>query len=529
MLKSIVNFFLKNYFEIICLTSVGFFFFIIAIDLPCGIDSLNFIRVFNNDEARGVTRLKQCIENNNLDPNAFYYYGMFYYTICFGIGKIVLLFQHSSELSIWTIAFILKCVSFFSLLLFSFAFFRICLLFLTKEWSWLCLMAMISIESFYLLGQMIHPDMLQIALVIVCFNFVFKKHTSKSVYLGQFIGGLAFGTKYNSIFSFPFLFLPYLLQQHYSTGIFTLTKKQVMHFFSVSFISGGCFLLGWLLFNPYSIINFKLFSGTFLINSYNVGKGSHEVGASANPFLWFPIFVNEIPLFTLLLLSLSMPASFFIRQKLKPLEPKYFNLVTIVLYSVVCVAYLFLIIRLREMRYGFHFIPMLFIVCFFVLETGFKNLKIKFNFLLPLLLAGSVITLLMAANNFSVTSKKNNNPLLKSGELLINNFRNDIVIYCDFYTYIPEDFKNIYFDWAINKSSLLKVNPDVVIINRKRSGKKVWKQPGTILSQMQWEVNYTHYPIVIRRQKEFYKYMFDTNCAYKIFYEDDAVIIFSRK
>lgn len=112
--KKLINYSIENYFQIVCFISLSVLFIVIAIGLPVGIESLNMIRVFNNDEARGVELLNRCLLKNNLDPNFYYYYGMLYYTICFGICKVVFLFSSETQLSIWTIAFVLKLVSFLS-------------------------------------------------------------------------------------------------------------------------------------------------------------------------------------------------------------------------------------------------------------------------------------------------------------------------------------------------------------------------------------------------------------------------------
>ena len=68
----------KNYFTIVSFCAFTFLVIVLSMGIPYGIDSLNMIRVFNNDEARGLEILKHCLEHNNLDPNFYYYYGMVY-------------------------------------------------------------------------------------------------------------------------------------------------------------------------------------------------------------------------------------------------------------------------------------------------------------------------------------------------------------------------------------------------------------------------------------------------------------------
>ncbi|TSA50749.1 MAG: hypothetical protein D4R43_01780 [Sphingobacteriales bacterium] len=527
-MKKVKNYLIENYFQIACLFALSVLFIVIAIGLPVGIDSINMIRVFNNDEARGVELLNRCLLKNNLDPNFYYYYGMLYYTICFGICKVIFLFSSEPQLSIWTIAFVLKMVSFLSFILFTVLFYRLCKIFLSKRWSWLCLLAVSTMDSFSSLGQMIHPDLTQITLVVLSFLIVFKNHNLKAVYLAQFVSGLAFGTKYNSLFSFPFIFLPYLLDQNFNYKKIAFTKNQVVTIFFIVVKGGLCFLAGWIILNPYTVINYKYFLDTMLVHSYMVSNGWSEMSSSPNPFSWLTIFWNQIPPFTLLLLSVSILLSFLIPlKKITGISPQNFNLITLFSYVVFCFLYLFFIIRLREMRYGFHFIPMLFIFFFIIWQTFVA--KFKLNFILPVLLIGIVFTAFQSVKSFSHAAEKLSNPLLKSGKILSDNFNKNITIYCDFYSYIPDSFLHVNYDWAVNEKSLGQLNPDVVIINQKRSGKKVWMQPARTFIQQQWKIDSTNYPEVIKTQIDFYNFLLKENSSYKLFYEDDKLIIFSKK
>ncbi len=521
---------LKNYFEFICLSAISILFIVMAIGLPVGIESLNMIRVFNNDEARGVELLHRCLTYNNLDPNFYYYYGMCNYTICFGICKVIELFSHQHELSIFTIAYVLKLVSFFSFVFFAIVFYRLCRLFLSKEWSWLCLLAVSTITSFASLGHMIHPDMLMVALVVLSFNIVFKNHSVKGIYLAQFVAGLAFGTKYNALFVFPFLFLPHLFEKYFNLEKFSFTKKQILHVFVFGIKGSSFFLLGWIIFNPYSIINYKYFLDTLVLHSVNASSGFVELRTSKNPFEWFEVFRQQIPLATILLLSLSILLSFiFPWRKSLQISSGNSNLITLFCYSVFCFLYIFFFVRLRDMRYSFHFLPMLFVFLFFVLETTFQNLKTKLKFVFPVLLIASVATVFQTVKSFPTVTEKLNNPYLKSGKILGDNFSKETIIYCDFYSYVPDSFLTIYYDWFINKVSIAKINPDVVIINRRCSGKKAWMRDGTTISQKQWVTNSKSYPETIKKQLDFYDFLLNGNSAYEIFYEDEFIVIFSRK
>ena len=527
-MKSVKTFIAQNYFGIISFAAISILIIASAIGLPIGIDSINMIRVFNNDEARGAELLQHCLVHNNLDPNFYYYYGMFYYTICFVICKAIFLFSHSSELSVYTIALVLKAVSLLSFVFFTLVFYRMCRLFLSKEWSWLCLLAISTINSFSVLGRMIHPDMLEVALVIFSFNIVFKNHSLKGVWLAQLIAGLAFGTKYNALFAFPFLFLPYLFEKYFTGEIFSFTKTQLLHLVSISVKGGLFFLLGWVIFNPYAVINYKYFLDTLLQHSANASAGFVELKVSKNPFEWFKVFWEEIPAFTLLLLVISVTIAFVLPLKKNlSISSGNFNLITLFSYAVFCFLYIFILVRLRDMRYSFHFLPMFFVCCFYLLETGFR--KFKINFLIPVLLVASIVTTFQYVKSFPTATEKLANPLLKSGEILGTNFSKEIKIYCDFYSYVSDSFLHVNYDWAINEILLAKINPDVVIMNHRRSGKKAWMKPGTTMTQKQWVTNPEAYPDAIKKQIDFYNFLLQENSGYKLFYEDDNLIIFSRK
>lgn len=172
-------------------------------------------------------------------------------------------------------------------------------MFLAREWAWMCVLAVISIPSLVSLSVMIHPDILQMGLVILSFRIAFKNLSLKNLYLAQFIGGIAFGTKYNSLFSFPFLFLPYLLNTFFIDGKISFSAKQIFPLLKIFFIGAACYLLGWIIFNPYSVVNYKYFLFTLLVHSHNVSSGWVETNDSTNPLTWFSVLGNEIPVWTL--------------------------------------------------------------------------------------------------------------------------------------------------------------------------------------------------------------------------------------
>ena len=66
-------------------------------------------------------------------------------------------------------------------------------------------------------------------------------------------------------------------------------------------------------------------------------------------------------------------------------------------------------------------------------------------------------------------------------------------------------------------------------MNHRRSGKKAWMKPGTTMTQKQWVTNPEAYPDAIKKQIDFYNFLLQENSGYKLFYEDDNLIIFSRK
>ncbi len=521
----------KNYFTIVSFCAFTFLVIVLSMGIPYGIDSLNMIRVFNNDEARGLEILKHCLEHNNLDPNFYYYYGMVYYTTCFCICKIILLFSGQEQVSVFTMAAVLKTVSLCSFIFFAAELYRLCRMFLAREWAWMCVLTVISIPSLVSLSVMIHPDILQMGLVILSFRIAFKNLSLKNLYLAQFIGGIAFGTKYNSLFSFPFLFLPYLLNTFFIDGKISFSAKQIFPLLKIFFIGAACYLLGWIIFNPYSVVNYKYFLFTLLVHSHNVSSGWVETNDSTNPLTWFSVLGNEIPVWTLGISLLAIALCFFVPlKKTFGLSSKNFPLITIFWYSVLCFLYIFFVVRMREMRYTFHFIPLLFVFFFYVIEKFVHPLRASRQVILShSFLIGILVTVFISASAFFHPEMKMKNPLLKSGAVIGNNFSKETKIYGDYYSYIPDSFTNVKFDWEVNTDSLSKSDAAVIVMNNKRSGKKVWKQAGTNFSDRKWIENPTSYPDAIEKQKQFYNFLLESNSGFKVFYEDSALIIFCKQ
>ncbi len=359
-----------------------------------------------------------------------------------------------------------------------------------------------------------------------------KTHTFRNANWAAFLAGMAFGTKYGGIFILPFLFIPALLNDRPEISLAGKLRGKALPFLL-------CFLLGWLIFNPYVIFNFIHFVRWLkLIVMYTLTGfvGSTGQITSANPLLWFPVLYRSFfPSGALVLLAGLLPALWFLVRAMKRKEglrePNMLNRIVIGTYCLFALLYILLGVKSREVRYAFHLIPFLILLSFIgwsILSRQMKEQGRAFLFFALLILI--VPANLNAVHSMASCSNKESDARLASGRVLEERYSPDTRILADFYAYVPPKFKNTLIEWGIRSESINRDNPQVIILSRAMTGRWIWKAPGTSFSDGSFVTNPSYPEEQLRSGRDVFSTLFGKSSApYRPVYEDEHVLILERR
>ncbi|MCP4157268.1 MAG: glycosyltransferase family 39 protein [bacterium] len=530
--------------------------------LSYGTDSLNLIRIFSNDEATGVRMVRGNLDNNDLNPGKFFNYGYLYQTTAFYLIKTLGNFGYKIDARL--IALVLRLISLLSYALSGFLIYKIYTQNFdgSKELGLVTALFLMSIPSFFYWSRMVHPDTLQVLLLLIAARIAFTKHNAAGVLYASAAAGAAFGTKYSGIFIMPLLFMPYLFntitdfkkksrQPHqlnvkepassttapkkkaffvHGFQVLLQNKKTVLKTITVLLIAILVFLAVWLITNPYVIKNFKEFIKDFKFEKAHVARG-HGKASSTNIFLWLPLLWKQLGTISgiaviLGLLAILATAIIAIKGQgpRKYLEnPVNRNIVAALIYSATTYLYLMLQVNMRQPRYLFHILPFVILVAVCGIQKIthlFKKNIPKRTVQLTLLIAVSLLTWNTLKGPAKAT-KKYDHEFLKAGNQIALNAPQTAVILAHTYSYVPPEFKNVTYRYEIDFDAIKEFKPEILILNRPVSQRWVWKKRNTTFKERKFKSgtfdNWKHY-------YAFYEKLFSPQSPWKIIYETRNIV-----
>jgi hypothetical protein len=400
-------------------------------------------------------------------------------------------------------------------------------------------------------------DTLQIFLVIACFYFVclFLETASpaamptrtaagdvtkdrSALYLhprvlltiaGAF-AGLAFSTKYIGVFILPTLLFASAMRVDFQLARWKTILGDVVGFFVA-------FCLAFAVTSPYHIIYNSQFKSAMRTANFWVTKAFvHEL--SPNPFLWFEV-VQKTDLFgPILFYVLACCTAYYavslynqaIRARLT--EPRDRRVLTLIFWVLSFSAYLFVRIRLREVRYLLPLIPFLYVIFAVAIEDVWTFIKRNTRRKSTTLCQGLVV-LVVAAVSLSMKGNLNravylhkdllsrpHSNSIKAGKWLATNVSSDQAVYFDYYSYIPASFKRIRGSYGMFDAQKKEINPDLIVVNSSI---------------------YTRYDSVEKAEKyeegsvrgmeiyNFYRNLFSGQTEFKLIADFDEVKIFQKQ
>jgi hypothetical protein len=489
--------------------------------------------VFESDETAAVLRTQKNIAEGDVSPDGMFQYGFLFNTLAYWSARFFKFLGYSRDTTVAFIAINYRLLTVFSFILLLFFFQRLSLLVVkSRELSWLSVLLLASVQQIYYWSQTIHPDITQTLLIVAAAWAALRKHTFRSAFLGAFLAGMAFGTKYGGIFILPFLFVPALLNDRPD-----LSMKEKIRSKAPLFLA--CFLLGWLIFNPYVIFNFIHFVRWLkLIVLYTLTGfvGSQGQIAPANPILWFPVLYRAFsPPSSLVLLAGLVPALWSLIRALNRREslrtPDTLNRIVIAAYCLFALIHIILGVKSREIRYAFHLVPFIVLLSFVGWSVLSRSIEERGRtillFALLLLIAPANLN---AVQSMAFCSNKESDMRLASGRILEERYTPDTRILADFYSFVPPKFRNSHIEWGIKQESILREKPLVVLINKNMTGRWIWKAPGTSFRDGSFVTNPSFRESDLREAREVFSTLFQgEDGPFRLVYEDDHVGILERR
>ncbi len=511
------------------------------INISCGIEDLNMMFVFSNDEPENIKMLLKNLYANDINPRGFFTYGYLYQTTAYFILKLYSFFGYSID-KISFIAHTLRAISLFSFIGLLLLFERsLKMLDIDLVIRLIFTLFLASIPSLSFWSQMVHPDLLQTFLIFLSFYILLSEITFARIILSAIIAGLAFGTKYGGAFLLIFIFSAYFLNKT-NQMTFNNYKKQ----FFIVFSGGICifffFVISWIISNPYVISNFddyltecaKLHA--FIVRGYGYAEPT-------NPFLWFALINHQVSLggsiilvVGMLLLVFSLAKNFIAEKQTAFCKRiRYFLsdknriiVLSVIIYSVIILLYLMLEMNARRPRYLFSLLPFLVMLSSYGISITVNKYGSAIRILSLILLVIPVVLLSIGTiEKNSAASRRYEHPRIKAGIWVKNHYPPSTRVMADTYSYLPQGyFKERYFLCGVNQERIKAFKPDLLIINKISSGRWSWKKPGTKFSDRNFVLGYSDNA---KRIFDFHQQLFSKDSKWKIVYEKGDTVILEKK
>jgi len=519
--------------KIFVIIFVLFMFFVKLAVIPFGSDSHEVLRINSSDEAKAINAIKQNLSNKDINPRAFFNYGYVDKEIWLVVLSALKMcgFELSDRLLILVGRYLM---SIYWLLIVALSVMISKELY--KEEIPALAVAVITASScvYTTWAITIHPDLLQIVFLLISFYFCILFLRGKShflIYIAAFFCGISSGTKYSGIFFLPVIIVLYLIKKF---DIKQLLLLLVM------------FCLGFIIFNPYVLLEHQEFIKDLRYESRHVSMG-HTGAEPKNPFQWFgklfgtPVLGKlSMPFIILALISVFLEGILYVQAKFRnfqKMRKNYILSVKIVLFIYCTLFFIMLMIkfRMRAPRFLLPILPFLIILECGELHKILNWIASKLKPAKILIIPIYVVIIILISNpllQLSLDDLLNRTDIYKSdyykmGVWMLQNLNHDNTVVADSYSYIPKNsFKNyIIAGGGVRESLINKYNPDILVINKKLTGRWVWKSKGTTYTEGKFIIGKA------RRSKnyfDFHKKMVEGKFGYEVINENGEVVVFKR-
>jgi hypothetical protein len=513
-----------------------------------GSENSSMLRVFSDDEVSQVDRLQEMIKDESLDSGGFiggfYHYGQAYNTLTYALIN-TLEFVGFDKFDYQISVLILKLISLTGYVV------SVALVYLILR----SLGVSESISSIFSLifgihtdywgwATTIHPDTLQMCLMLISFYFILKiKSINTAILISSFFIGLSFGAKYSGIFLA--IFIASLISINTIYRIVNNKIDNVNYFINISSWSILSFFTGWVVLNPYILFRFnKLLEDLSFQNENLTNLGGGRV--LDNRWIeWVFMYQDEYELIVVFIITGLLclfihTLNFLFKNKANVWRSSLFSdrrsiaIVSITFYLFIGSLYLFIVIKYREWRYSYHLLPFIIIISAYGFHLLMKWINRDyiiagiFFLALFLLIPKGLSNFQLLANTHYSESK---NPYVTAGKWLKNKYNSNNIILAGTYSYVDDKyFNNIAYTYDLNRLAIQTYTPDVIFMNDSVPGRYVWKKKGTLISDNEfiykekWKNR-----AMVDEYGVFLQEITSKESSWKVVYETESVVIFERK
>lgn len=406
-------------------------------------------------------------------------YGHFYFNLALIPLFLMDFFAGVSE---QTVILTLRYISLISSALTVVLTFGIARRFFSRPAAWMSALFLAVIpSSFNLWSIKIHPDTLQMFMVVACLFAASEFVASRKkgwLLIASIFAGMSFSTKYVGVFLMPIIWLFYFLSLNEKKGEkqgFSFDLFIIKPWVKFCVTTGLVFLIAFIVTSPSLLVGGQMFNGLFAQMKYT--RAGYIFAANNHFYEWFSVLSSPAVLGMINSLLLGTALVLFLSE----LWRKGIHIILSckgLLWTWVLVYFLYAVVNvnLRIDRYLLVIIPSAFILISQFVVDAFawmlKNVpkKTVFYILLFGFLVFEGIAILRGFSNqrilIETTIARETGDLgIEAGHWLEANYKPSTRILHDRYMYIPPKFEKVQGSYGMDLEMLLAFQPRVVVIN----------------------------------------------------------------
>lgn len=481
----------RNWIEslaiVFCSSCALFLLWMAAVNASYSVDNTQMMDAYEADEALIVTKALENHNEHNFDPKGFFDYPYLYPAV--GVA----IFRYADSLE-YNVDSRFAAVTYRTLSMLSAVLCLAAMILLAQNFSVSLPLAvlggifLLTIPDFYYWSQMVHPDTLQVAFVLLGFYTIFRSHKLTGALIAAVCFGAAFSVKYAGLLALPFAIVPYALTQLGSVekGKFLSVVGKLA---AVGLLLCAVFAAVFALTNPYAVSN----SAGLLkdvLRMKNVVGGVTTVKVANEPLTWVK-FVSEFSGFGATsffavgciagLLTLGLRLG---QQRLRDLVSNSDTVNRVTLFTFVLYGFVvqYLLIDKPSPRYSFYFLPLLVLLA----VIGISDIARLLGRLSPLLLLALMgmtgVRTDGALQRMAFASNKPLDPVMDLTAFIEDRYKHTDMIVAESGAYVPPVFTNTRIAWGVNQQTIDNLHPDVLILKEGMSGRWAWKRQGTMFA-----------------------------------------------
>ncbi|MBI2515851.1 MAG: glycosyltransferase family 39 protein [Opitutae bacterium] len=515
-------------------------FFVAAINIQYGVEDERIVEAFESDEHHIYQRVSKNIHDGNFDPNGYYHYPYGWFTAGAAVGRFFK--ARGYNVDVRFVVGIFRVISILGGLATVYLVFRLlCQLGVSSHLAAVGGIYIITIPDFYFWAQSVHPDVPQAALVVAAFLFSFRDDRLPGAVKATFFHGLALTTKFGGAFSFPFSMLYHSLRRFGAeppgsdgTDEPVPWKKIAMGVLACLTVLVGLYLAT----NPYLFTHLKeVLDGISFIKKAIAGTSLATTEAPPwDGWLWFRTIGSGIgPYGKVLIVGGGAMLVVHLAWRLAHLGLRGFiacrssvQLATLLLFVLACFALHTATIAWPALRYTYHFLPALVILCIAGLYFATRSLP---RLVLEVVIVALALSLVPRAETaferMKAASNKPKADIAELGRWFEGRYPQDALIRFEIGSYVPVSYFASVSAWGMSEAALHEPELKAFVLCEDMSGRWIWKAAGTNWSEGKMVGDPNSSPRAEQAYKV-YRYLQEHSHEWKLVYEKGRFMVFER-